>query len=106
MRLVVDTRVHEKRWTRDQAIAYLLENSAMGRTDATTEVERYIAYPGQALGYKLGQLRMRRLRNKAEQALGARFDVGVLHAQVLTSGALPLDVLEAKLDRWIAAQRR
>ncbi len=106
MRLVVDTGLHEQGWTRDQAIAYMLENSAMGRTDATTEVERYIAYPGQALGYKIGQLTIRRLRNNAELTLGKRFDIRAFHAQVLASGALPLEVLEAKIDRWIAAQPR
>jgi len=105
MRLVVDVGLHEKGWTRDQAITYMLDNSAMGRTDATSEVERYIAMPGQALSYKVGQLTIRRLRSKAEQALGARFDIRAFHAQVLTSGALPLEVLEAKIDRWIDAQR-
>jgi uncharacterized protein (DUF885 family) len=104
MRLVVDTGLHIKGWTRDQAIAYMLANSAMGRTDATTEVERYIAMPGQALGYKIGQLTIRALRTKAEQALGAKFDVRAFHAQVLMSGALPLEVLQAKIDRWIASQ--
>jgi uncharacterized protein (DUF885 family) len=105
MRLVVDTGLHEKGWTRDQAIAYMLDNSAMGRTDAISEVERYIAMPAQALGYKIGQLTIRRLRTKAEQALGATFDVRAFHAQVLNTGALPLDVLESKIDRWIASQK-
>lgn len=105
MRLVVDVGLHEKGWTRDQAIAYMLDNSAMGRTDATSEVERYIAMPAQALSYKVGQLTIRRLRTKAEQQLGTRFDVRAFHAQVLTSGALPLEVLEAKIDRWIESQR-
>jgi uncharacterized protein (DUF885 family) len=77
----------------------------MGRTDATSEVERYIAIPGQALGYKLGALTIQRLRAKAEKALGAKFDVRQFHEQVLDSGALPLPVLEAKIDRWIAANR-
>ncbi len=106
MRLVVDVGLHEKGWTRDQAITYMLENSAMGRTDAVSEVERYIAMPGQALGYKVGQLTIRRLRTKAEEALGDNFDIREFHAQVLTSGALPLEVLEAKIDRWIAAASR
>lgn len=105
MRLVVDTGLHDKNWTRDQAIAYMLDNSAMGRTDATAEVERYIAIPGQALGYKIGQLTIRRLRTEAERALGPKFDVRAFHAQVLTTGALPLEVLEAKINRWIESQK-
>ena len=105
MRLVVDTGLHEKGWTRDQAIAYMLAHSAMGRTDATNEVDRYIAMPAQALAYKIGQLTIRRLRTKAEAALGSAFDVRDFHAQVLTSGALPMTVLEAKIDRWIASRK-
>ena len=105
MRLVVDTGIHAKGWTRDQAIQYMLDNSAMGRTEVTSEVERYIAMPGQALAYKIGQLTIRRLRTKAEQALGPKFDIRAFHAQVLNTGALPLQVLEAKIDRWIAAQK-
>jgi uncharacterized protein (DUF885 family) len=105
MRLVVDTGIHSKGWSRDQAIKYMLDNSSMGKTDATAEVERYIAMPGQALAYKLGQLKILELRARAEKALGSRFDIRAFHAQVLDSGALPLTVLEAKIDRWIAAQR-
>ncbi len=105
MRLVVDTGIHTKGWTRDQAIAYMLANSSMGKTDATAEVERYIAYPAQALAYKVGQLTIRKLRTKAEQALGPKFDVRAFHEQVLMTGALPMEVLEAKIDNWIAAQR-
>ena len=106
MRLVVDTGIHTQGWGRDQAIAYMLDNSAMSRTDATAEVERYIAIPGQALAYKIGQLTIRRLRTKAEAALGARFDVREFHAQVLMSGALPMRVLESVIDDWIAAKKR
>ncbi len=105
MRLVVDTGLHSKGWTRDQAIAYMLDNSAMGRTDATAEVERYIAIPGQALAYKIGALTIQRLRHKAEITLGTRFDVRDFHAQVLNSGALPMAVLEAKINSWITTQR-
>ena len=105
MRLVVDTGLHSKGWTRDQAIKYMLDNSAMGKTDATAEVERYIANPGQALAYKVGQLKIRALRTRAEKALGPKFDIKGFHEQVLMTGALPLSVLEAKIDRWIAAQR-
>jgi uncharacterized protein (DUF885 family) len=105
MRLVVDTGLHSKGWTRDQAIQYMLDNSAISRTDATAEVERYIAMPGQALAYKVGQLTIRRLRTKAEAELGAKFDVRAFHEQVLMTGALPMAVLEAKIDRWIAAEK-
>ncbi|GAA4000261.1 DUF885 domain-containing protein [Sphingomonas humi] len=105
MRLVVDTGLHSKGWTRDQAIAYMLANSNMGRTDATAEVERYIAIPGQALAYKLGALTIQRLRTKAQQELGAKFDIRAFHDQVLNTGALPLVVLEQKIDRWISATK-
>lgn len=102
MRLVVDTGLHSKNWSRDQAIEYMLANSSMSRTDATIEVERYIAIPSQALAYKIGQLTISRLRAKAQAALGPKFDIKGFHAQVLMTGALPLAVLEAKIDRWIA----
>lgn len=104
LRLVVDTGIHSKGWGRDQAIEYMLANSSMSRTDATAEVERYIAIPGQALAYKIGQLTISRLRAKAQKALGPKFDIKSFHAQVLMTGALPMAVLEAKIDRWIAAQ--
>jgi uncharacterized protein (DUF885 family) len=106
MRLVVDTGIHSLGWSRDRAIAYMLDNSAMGRTEATAEVERYIAIPSQALAYKVGQLTIRRLRNKAERELGPKFDVRAFHAQVLMSGALPMKVLESKIDAWIAATKQ
>lgn len=102
MRLVVDTGIHAKGWTRDQAIDYMLANSDMGRTDATAEVERYIAIPSQALAYKIGALTIQRLRRKAEAELGSRFDIREFHAQVLMTGALPLPILEQKIDAWIA----
>lgn len=105
MRLVVDTGIHTKGWSRDQAIAFMLSNSGMGRSDATAEVDRYIANPGQALGYKIGALTIQRLRRKAEAELGARFDLRAFHDQVLGSGALPMPVLEAKIDRWIARSK-
>jgi uncharacterized protein (DUF885 family) len=105
MRLVVDTGLHAKGWSREQAIDYMLANSGMGRTDATAEVERYIANPAQALAYKIGALTIQRLRRKAEAALGPRFDIRAFHEQVLASGALPLPVLEAKIDGWIGAAR-
>ena len=105
MRLVVDTGIHTKGWSRETAIDYMLANSGMGRSDATAEVERYIAIPGQALSYKIGSLTIQQLRAKAEAALGAKFDIRAFHAQVLGSGALPLPVLEAKIDRWIEGVR-
>jgi uncharacterized protein (DUF885 family) len=105
MRLVVDTGIHSMGWTRDQSIKYMLDHSAMGKTDATSEVERYIAIPSQALAYKVGQLTISRLRAKAEKALGPRFDIKAFHAQVLMTGALPMAVLEKKIDDWIATQR-
>jgi uncharacterized protein (DUF885 family) len=105
MRLVVDTGIHAQGWGRDKAIAYMLDNSAMGKSDATAEVERYIAIPSQALAYKIGALTIQRLRAKAAAALGPKFDVREFHAQVLMSGALPMAVLEAKIDRWIAATK-
>jgi uncharacterized protein (DUF885 family) len=105
MRLVVDTGIHSKGWTRDQSIKYMLDNSGMGRTDATAEVERYIAIPSQALAYKIGQLTITRLREKAKAELGDKFDIREYHAQVLDTGALPLPILEAKIDRWIAEKK-
>ncbi len=105
MRLVVDTGLHAKNWGRDQAIQYMLDNSGLSRTEVVAEVERYIAIPGQALAYKLGQLKILELRARAEQALGSRFDIRAFHEQILGTGALPLTVLERKIDDWIAAQR-
>jgi uncharacterized protein (DUF885 family) len=105
MRLVVDTGIHAKGWTRDQAIQYMLSNSDMGRTDATAEVERYIAIPSQALAYKTGAMTIQHLRKKAETELGAKFDIRAFHDQVLNTGALPLAVLEKKIDGWIKASK-
>ncbi|HEX8306869.1 MAG TPA: DUF885 domain-containing protein [Allosphingosinicella sp.] len=105
MRLVVDSGIHSKGWSRDQAIKYMLDNSSMGKTDATAEVERYIAIPGQALAYKIGALTIQRLRAKARAALGKRFDPRAFHAQVLMTGSLPMAVLEKKIDDWIAASK-
>jgi uncharacterized protein (DUF885 family) len=105
MRLVVDTGIHSKGWTRDQAIAYMLANSGESRTDATAEVERYIAIPSQAVAYKVGSLTIQRLRDEAQTALGPKFDIREFHAQVLGSGALPLEILEQKIHAWIAAKK-
>jgi uncharacterized protein (DUF885 family) len=106
MRLVVDTGLHSKGWSREQAIQYMLDNSSMGKTDATAEVERYIAIPGQALGYKIGALTIQRLKKKAQDELGPRFDVKDFHAQVLMTGSLPMSVLEKKIDDWIEARKK
>ena len=105
MRLVVDTGIHAKGWTRDQSIAYMLGHSGMSKTEATAEVERYIAIPSQATAYKIGALTIQRLRKKAETELGLKFDIREFHAQVLDSGALPMKILEEKVDRWIAAKK-
>jgi uncharacterized protein (DUF885 family) len=105
MRLVVDTGIHSNGWTRDQSIQYMLDNSGESKTDATAEVERYIAIPSQALAYKIGQLKITELREKAKAALGPKFDIREYHAQVLDTGALPLPILEKKIDAWIAAKQ-
>ena len=105
IRLVVDTGVHSKHWTREQMVDYFHQHSAIPDTDVQAEVDRYIAWPAQALGYKVGQLKILELRAKAQQALGQRFDLRAFHDQVLDSGALPLDLLEQRIDTWIAAQQ-
>ena len=105
IRLVTDTGLHSKGWSREQVIKYMLDNSAESETQATAEAERYIAWPAQALAYKSGELKIKELRRRAEQALGAKFDVREFHAEVLKDGAVPLDVLDAKTDRWIAARK-
>jgi uncharacterized protein (DUF885 family) len=102
MRLVVDTGLHSRGWTRERAIQYMLDNSSLAESDVTAEVERYIVWPGQALGYKLGQLHISALRAKAESQLGEAFDVRQFHSQVLRDGAVPMDVLTTKLERWIS----
>jgi uncharacterized protein (DUF885 family) len=101
VRLVVDTGIHSKGWSRDKAIEYFRANTALGQADIEAEVDRYIAWPGQALAYKVGQLEILRLRRLAQQKLGVRFDIRAFHSQVLESGSLPLPVLEAKINRWI-----
>ena len=105
MRLVVDTGLHHKGWSRQQAIDYMLANSSMAESDVVSEVERYIVSPGQALGYKIGQLEISRLRRQAEGALGRGFDVKKFHRVVLTDGALPMSVLATKVREWVAAEK-
>jgi uncharacterized protein (DUF885 family) len=107
IRLVVDTGMHARGWTREQAIQYSLDHEADSEDSITAEIERYMVAPGQALAYKIGQLKIRELRAKTEQVLGADFDVREFHRQVLESGSLPLALLEEKINRWIeSAERR
>jgi uncharacterized protein (DUF885 family) len=106
IRLVVDTGLHAKGWTRQQVLDYAAANSAEAEARRVSEAERFMAIPGQALAYKIGQLKISELRARAEQALGPKFDVRKFHTAVLGDGALPLDVLEAKIDRWIETQRQ
>ncbi len=106
IRLVVDTGVHSQHWTRQQMVDYFHEHSALDETNIQSEVDRYIAWPAQALGYKMGQLKILELRDKAKAALGPKFDIKAFHDQVLDSGALPMDVLEQRVNAWIAAQKQ
>jgi len=105
MRLVLDTGLHAEGWSRERAIRYMQDNSSLATTDIEAEVERYIVNPGQALGYKIGDIRIQALRRRAEETLGAQFDVREFHAAVLTDGALPLEVLERRIARWIDSRR-
>jgi uncharacterized protein (DUF885 family) len=105
-RLVVDVGLHRKGWGREQALRFMMENTFTVEAAATLEIDRYIAVPGQALAYKIGQLKISAIRAKAEAALGANFDIRDFHDELLKDGAMPLDLLEAKMDRWIEAQRR
>jgi uncharacterized protein (DUF885 family) len=104
IRLVVDTGLHSKDWSRQQVLDYMYANTAIKEARAVSEAERYIAIPGQALAYKIGQLKIRELRTRSEKALGEKFDIKAFHAQVLEDGELPLSVLETKIDRWVASQ--
>ena len=105
IRLVVDTGLHSKGWTREQAIQYSLENEAESEGAITSEIERYMANPGQALSYKIGQLKLVELRDRAAKALGDNFDIKEYHHQVLETGCIPLQLLENKIDAWIASQK-
>ncbi len=105
VRLVVDTGMHHKRWTREQAIAYMREKTGMPETDVVAEIERYLVMPGQALAYKVGMNTLLRLREDAKAELGEKFDLKAFHDLVLTGGDLPLTLLERRVDDWVAAQR-
>jgi len=102
-RLVVDTGIHAKGWTREQAIKYMVEVTGMSESEITSEVERYMGQPGQACAYKVGELKIMELRQKAKAVLGPRFDLKEFHAVVLENGAVPLTVLEKLVDEWIAS---
>jgi uncharacterized protein (DUF885 family) len=101
VRLVVDTGIHAQRWTREQAIAYMLDKTGMGEKEVTSEIERYIVSPAQACAYKVGMLKIRELRARSEQELGAKFDQREFHDVVLKDGALPLEILEQQVNAYI-----
>ncbi len=105
IRLVIDTGVHSQHWTRQQMVDYFHEHSTLDETNVQSEVDRYIAWPAQALGYKMGQLKILELRDRAKTALGPKFDLKAFHDTVIDSGALPIDVLEKQVDAWIATQK-
>ncbi len=104
IRLVVDVGIHTKGWTREQAIKFSLDNDAESESDITSEIERYMAIPGQALAYKIGQMKIIEIRKKAESTLGAKFSIQKFHDEVLKDGCLPLDVFENKMNEWIKSQ--
>jgi len=106
IRLVIDTGVHEKHWSRDQMVAYFHRYTAMDEPNIQSEVDRYIAWPAQALAYKLGQLEILKLREEAKRKLGDKFDIRAFHDEVLGNGALPLDVLDSEVDSWIVGQSK
>ena len=105
IRLVVDTGVHSEHWTRQQMVDYFHAHSAIDETDVQSEVDRYIAWPSQALAYKIGQLKILELRDRAKKELGPKFDIRAFHDEVLDAGAMPLDMLDARVTAWIAREQ-
>jgi uncharacterized protein (DUF885 family) len=106
VRLVVDTGMHQKHWTRQQAIDYFVANVATSEYNAASEVDRYISWPGQALAYKIGELKIKELRQRAQQELGPKFDLREFHDAVLLEGPLPLTVLEKQVNSWIDMKKQ
>jgi uncharacterized protein (DUF885 family) len=106
IRLVVDTGIHSKGWTREQAIKYFMENSSKSEHDVTVEVDRYIVWPGQALAYKIGELKIKELRKMAQEQLGEKFDIRAFHDELLGGGSLPLNVLEENMKKWLARVKK
>ena len=104
VRLVVDTGLHKKRWSREKSITYMMANTGVGEIEATSEIERYMVWPGQALGYKMGMLKILELRDMSKRLLGPRFDIAEFHDAVLLSGAVPMQILEQKVNDWIASK--
>jgi uncharacterized protein (DUF885 family) len=104
VRLVVDTGVHYKRWSRQQMVDFFRQHTAMDEPNIQSEVDRYIAWPGQALAYKLGQMKIVELRQRARDSLGDKFDLRAFHDAVLADGPLPLEVLETRINAWISSQ--
>jgi uncharacterized protein (DUF885 family) len=105
IRLVVDTGIHYKHWTRDQVVQYFHDHSAIDEPNVQSETNRYISWPGQALSYKMGQLKILELRARAQKELGSKFDIREFHDLVIDSGALPLDVLDQQINDWIAQKQ-
>jgi uncharacterized protein (DUF885 family) len=106
IRLVVDTGLHDKKWSRQQVIDFFHDHSGIDEVEVQSETDRYIVWPGQALGYKVGQLKILELRDYAKTQLGAGFDIRAFHDEVLGAGPLPMDVLEARVKNWVAAQKK
>jgi uncharacterized protein (DUF885 family) len=105
VRLVLDTGIHSKGWTRDQAVDFFRKSGAVDEPTVQSETDRYISWPAQALAYKLGQLKFRELRDRAQKELGAKFDIKAFHDEMINGGTLPLDLLEVRTDKWIAQQK-
>jgi uncharacterized protein (DUF885 family) len=105
VRLVVDTGMHAKRWSRERAIEYMLSKTGMTEAEVTREIERYVVWPGQATAYKVGQLSMLRLRAMVENQLGDAFDIREFHEMILMNGAMPLEILEESVESWVEAQK-